>query len=39
MIAALITLTPGRQNGIIFCQKTKVRIAVLPILDEKTHWN
>jgi len=37
MIAVLITLTPGRRNEFIDCQIAKVRIAVLPILDVKTH--
>jgi len=39
MLAALITLTPGRRNKFIDCQRAKVRIAVLPILDVKTHCN
>jgi hypothetical protein len=39
MLAVLITLTPGRRNEFIDCQKAKVRIAVLPIMDVKTHWN
>jgi len=39
MLAVLITLTPGRWNEFIECQKAKVRIAVLPIIDVKTHWN
>ena len=39
MLAVLITLTPGRQNEFIDCQKAKVRIAVLPIMDVKTRWN
>jgi hypothetical protein len=39
MLAVLITLTPGRRNEIIDCQKAKVRIAVLPIMDVKTGWN
>jgi len=32
-------LTPGHQNEFIDCQKAKVRIAVIPIMDVKTHWN
>jgi len=39
MLAVLIMLTPGRQNEFIDCQKAKVQIAVLPIMDMKTHWN
>jgi len=39
MLAVLIRLTPGRRNEFIDCQKSKVRIAVLPIMDVKTHWN
>jgi len=39
MLAVLITLTPGRRNKFIDCQKAKVRIAVLPIMDVKTSWN
>jgi hypothetical protein len=39
MLAVLITLTPGRQNKFIDCQKAKVHIAVLPIMDAKTRWN
>ena len=39
MLAVLITLTPGRRNEFIDCQKAKVQIAVLPIMDVKTHWN
>jgi len=39
MLAVLITLTPGRRNEFIDCQKTKVRIPVLPIMDVKTRWN
>jgi len=39
MLAVLITLTPGRQNEFFDCQKAKVRIAGLPILDVKKHWN
>jgi len=39
MLAVLITLTPVRRNEFIDCHKDKVRIAVLPIMDVKTHWN
>ena len=39
MHAVKITLTPGRQNEVIDCQKPKVRIGVLPIIDVKTCWN
>jgi len=39
MLAVLITLTPGRRNRFIDCQKAKVRIAVLPMMDVKTRWN
>jgi hypothetical protein len=39
MLAVLIMLTPGRRNEFIDCQKAKVPIAVLPIMDVKTHWN
>ena len=39
MLAILITLTPGRRNEFIDCQKAKVHIAVLPIMDVKTRWN
>ena len=35
MLAGLITLTPGGQNKFIDCQKAKVWIAVLPIMDVK----
>ena len=39
MLAVLITLTPGRRNEFIDCQKAKVRIVVSPIMDVKTRWN
>ena len=39
MLAVLITLTLGQRNEFIECQKAKVRIAVLPIMDVKTPWN
>jgi len=39
MLAVLIMLTPGRRNEFIDCQKAKVCIAVLLIMDVKTRWN
>jgi len=39
MLAVLITLTPGRRNEFIDCQKAKVLISVLLIMDVKTRWN
>jgi len=39
MLDVLITLTPGHRNEFIDCQKAKVHIPVLPIMDVKTHWN
>jgi len=39
MLAVLSTLTPGRRNEFIDCQKDKVRIAVLPIMDVRIRWN
>ena len=39
MLAVLIALTPGRQNEFIDCQKSKFRIAVLPIMDVMSRWN
>ena len=39
MLAELITQTPGHRNRFIDCQKAKVHIAVLPIMDVKTCWN
>jgi len=39
MLAVLITLTPGRRNEFIDCQKPKVCIVILPIMDVKTGWN
>jgi len=39
MLAVLITLTPGRRNEFIDCQKANVRIAVLPIIDVRTGLN
>jgi len=39
MLAVLITLTPGHGNEFIHCQKAKVQIAVLPIMDVMTRWN
>ena len=32
-------LTPGCRNEFIDCQKAKVHIAGLPIMDVKTRWN
>jgi len=39
MLAVLITLTPGCRNEFIDCQRAKVRIPVLPIIDVKSGWN
>jgi len=39
MLAVIITLTPGHRNEFIDCQKAKVCIAVLPLIDVKTSWN
>jgi hypothetical protein len=39
MLAVLITLTPGCRNEFTDCQKARVRIAVLSIMDVKSHWN
>jgi len=39
MLAVLITLTPGRGNKFIDCQKAKVRNAVHPSIDVNTRWN
>jgi hypothetical protein len=39
MLAVLITLTPGCRNEFIDCQKAKVHIAVLRIMDVMTHLN
>jgi len=39
MLPVLITLTAGHRNEFIDCQKAKVWIAVLPIMDVETHWN
>ena len=39
MLAVLITLTPGHRNKFIECQKAKVCISVLLIMDVKTRWN
>ena len=38
MIAVLTTLTPGLRNEFSDCQKAKVCIMVLPIMDVKTRW-
>ena len=35
----IITLTPGRRNEFTNCQKAKVCIAVLSIMNVKTQWN
>jgi hypothetical protein len=39
MLAGLNTLTAGHRNEFIACQKPKLRLAVLPVMDVKTHWN
>jgi hypothetical protein len=39
MLAVLITLTPGHRNEFIDSQEGTDQIAVLPIMDVKTHWN
>jgi len=39
MLAVLIMLTPGHRNEFIDCQRAKLRIPVLPIIDVKTRWN
>jgi len=39
MLALFITLTPGCRDKFVDCQKAKVHIAVLPIMDVKTRWN
>jgi len=39
MLAVVITLTPGRRNEFIDCQKAKVIIAVLHNMDVKTRCN
>jgi len=39
MHAVLVMLTPGRWNKFIDCQKAKVQITVLLIIDVKTWWN
>jgi len=39
MLAVLITLIPGCWNEFIDCQRVKVRIALLPIMDVTTRWN
>ena len=39
MLVVLITLTSERHNKFLNCQKSKVRIAVLPTIDVKTQWN
>jgi hypothetical protein len=39
MLAVSFTLTPGRRKEFIDCQKAKLRIAVLLIMDVKRGWN
>jgi len=39
MLAVLIMLTPCRRNEFIDCQKAKVQIAVISIMNVKTRWN
>jgi hypothetical protein len=39
MLAVLITLTPGHRNKLSDCQKAKVCIVALPIMDVKKGWN
>jgi len=39
MLAVLITLTPGLRNEFIDCQKAKVLISLLPIMEGKTQWD
>jgi hypothetical protein len=39
MRGVLITLTPGRRNKFINCQKAKVCIEALSIMDVNTCWN
>ena len=39
MLAVLITLTPGRRNEFIVCQKAKVHITLLLNMDMKTRWS
>jgi len=39
MLAVFITLTPGRRIEFSDCQKARVRIVWLPIMDVKTRWN
>jgi len=39
MLAVLFTLTPGHRHEFLDCQKAKVRIAVLLIMDVKTRCN
>ena len=39
MLAVLITLTPGHGNEFVDCQKAKVWMAVLPLMDVKIRWN
>jgi hypothetical protein len=39
MLPVLLTVTPGRREEYIQCQKANVRIAVHPIILVKTLWN
>jgi len=39
MLGVLITLTPGRRNECIDCQKAKVRFLALLSMYMKTRWN
>jgi hypothetical protein len=39
MLTVWIALTPCCRNEFIDCQKVKVRIAVIPIMNVKTRWN
>jgi len=39
MLAELITLTPGHRNELIDCQRSKVRITILPIMHVETLCN
>jgi len=39
ILAVLITPTPGHRNDFIDCEKPKVLIAALPIMEVKIQWN
>jgi len=39
MLDVLVMLTAGRRNEVSDCQKAKVRIAVVPIMDVETRSN